>query len=331
VTIETQQAKRPTSFDVARRAGVSRATVSHVLNGRGRIPEETRQRVLAAASELQYTPSPAGRALVRGRSDVLVIVIPHTTFGRNLQDLVDDITAQADTHDLSVVVRFAGPDPEETLAAVQHFRPVAVVDFGVLGAADRDSLEASGAVVIPKLRPDDTLENNANFTIGELMVQELLRKGPRRLVFGALLDERSDPFGPARYEGMKHWAQAHGLPIPRRMEIPLHLAGARAALQAEFADEPIGVACYNDAVALAVLAAGRDLGLSVPGQLSVMGVDAAAEGQLVSPRLTTLKADNGPVMARIAADLTSLDGRTGAHPGTPERTRSFTVIRGETT
>jgi DNA-binding LacI/PurR family transcriptional regulator len=331
VTTETQQAKRPTSFDVARKAGVSRATVSHVMNGRGRIPEETRQRVLDAASELQYRPSPAGRALVRGRSDVLVIVIPHTTFGRNLQDLVDDITAQADMHGLSVVVRFAGPNREETLAAVQHFRPVAVVDFGILDAAHRDSLEASGAVVIPKLRPDDTLENNANFIIGELMGQELLRNGPRRLVFGALLDERSDPFGPARYEGLKHWARAHGLPAPGRVEIPLHRADATAALEAEYAGEPIGVACYNDAVALAVLAAGRDLGLSVPDQLSVMGVDATAEGQLSSPRLTTLKPDNGPVMARIAADLTSLDGRTVPPVEAAEHVQAFTVIPGETT
>ncbi|WP_395400461.1 LacI family DNA-binding transcriptional regulator [Arthrobacter sp. UC242_113] len=328
---ELQQKKRPTSFDVAKRAGVSRATVSHVLNGQGRFPDETRKRVLEAAAELQYTPSPAGRALVRGRSDIVVVVIPYTTFGSNLQDLVDEITVRADKHGLSVVVRFAGPDPDKTLAAVQNFRPVAVVDLGVLGAEQRSSLEASGAVVIPRLRPEDSLENNPNFVIGQMMLEELLSRGPRRIVFAALLDERSDPFGPARYEGMKQWTNVHGLPTPDRIQVPLDLAGAQSALQRELSEgQPLGVACYNDAVAMAVLAAGRELGVSVPEQLSVMGVDATAEGQLVTPRLTTIRIDNRPVMDRIAADLASLSGQANRTSGAAE-TLPFKPISGETT
>ncbi|WP_394525540.1 LacI family DNA-binding transcriptional regulator [Paenarthrobacter nicotinovorans] len=331
MTSEMQQKKRPTSFDVAKAAGVSRATVSHVLNGRGKFPEETRNRVLAAASQLQYTPSPAGRALVRGRSDILVVVIPYTTFGSNLQDLVDDITAEAGRHGLSVVVRFAGADPDETLAAVQHFRPVAVVDIGALGPAQRNAVETAGAIVIPRLRNEDDPRNNPNFVIGQLMLAELLSRGPRRVVFAALLDDRSDPFGPARYEGMKHSALERGLPEPERIEVPLVLKGAKAALMGQWTkDEPLAIACYNDAVALAVLAAGRELGLSVPEQLSVMGVDATAEGQLVSPRLTTLRVGNAPVMDRIAADLAALNG--GNPVAVEVKTKSpFAVISGETT
>ena len=69
-----------TSADVARHAGVSRSTVSQILNGHERrFPARTRDRVQAAASELGYQPSAAGRALVRGASDIVVALIPDMT------------------------------------------------------------------------------------------------------------------------------------------------------------------------------------------------------------------------------------------------------------
>ena len=332
MTAETKPNKRPTSFDVAKRAGVSRATVSHVLNGQGsRFPEQTRQKVLKAAAELQYRPSPAGRALVTGRSDILVVIIPNTTFGSNLQDLVDSVSTQAARHGLSVVVRFAGRDAAETLAAILHFRPVAVVDIGVLSPEDRETLEASGAVAIPRYLRSPKPEGDLNFLVGRTMAEELLRGGPRRLAFAALVDERQDPFGPPRYEGMKASARDRGLPTPERLDIPLKLAGAKAALKA-FATggSPMGVGCYNDDVAIAVLAAGRALGLETPGDLSVVGVDATEVGQLVSPRLTTILMENDALMARIAADLDDLHQKDAAtHTYDPQPV--VKIVPGETT
>ena len=332
VTAETKPTKRPTSFDVAKRAGVSRATVSHVLNGQGsRFPEQTQQKVLKAAAELQYKPSPAGRALVTGRSDILVVLIPNTTFGTNLQDLVDGVSIQAARHGLSVVVRFVGRDAAETLDAILHFRPVAVVDIGVLSPTDRETLEAAGAVAIPRHTRSPEPEADLNFLVGRTMGEELLRGGPRRLAFAALVDERQDPFGPPRYEGMKAAARAQGLPTPQRLEIPLKLTGARTALEA-FAvpGAPMGVGCYNDDVAIAVVAAGRALGLETPRDLSVVGVDATAVGQLVSPRLTTVLMQNDALMERIAADLAELhqkDATRRVHDVLPV----VRIVPGETT
>jgi DNA-binding LacI/PurR family transcriptional regulator len=331
VAAETKQTRQPTSFDVAKKAGVSRATVSHVLNGQGsRFPEETRAKVLNAAAELNYRPSPAGRALVTGRSDIVVVVIPNTTFGSNLQDLVDNVTSQAARHGLSVVVRFAGRDAVETLAAILHFRPVAVVDLGVLSPADRESVEATGAVAIPRYRRAEGPEGDLNFLVGRTMADELLRTGPRKLAFAALVDERLDPFGPPRHEGMKAAALARGLPVPERLDVPLELAGAKAALEA-FATggSPVGVGCYNDEVAIAVLAAGRALGLETPRDLSVVGVDATAVGQLVSPRLTTILMQNNSLMERIAADLDHINSDAPIEVYDPRPV--VRVIAGETT
>ncbi|WP_437773999.1 substrate-binding domain-containing protein [Arthrobacter sp. KNU40] len=241
------------------------------------------------------------------------------------------MTHQAARHGLSVVVRFAGRDAAETLAAILHFRPVAVVDLGVLSPEDRESVEATGAKAIPRYRRPVEPEGDLNFLLGRIMANELLRNGRRRLAFAALVDERLDPFGPPRYEGMKAAAVAGGLPAPERLEIPLELAGAAAALKA-FSTEgsPMGVGCYNDDVAIAVLAAGRILGLRTPGDLSVVGVDATEVGQLVSPRLTTILIQNDSLMAQIAADLEQLnvgDAPTQVYDASP----SVKVIPGETT
>ncbi|MET4591674.1 LacI family DNA-binding transcriptional regulator [Arthrobacter sp. 754] len=331
MTAETKPTKRPTSFDVAKLAGVSRATVSHILNGQGsRFPEETRAKVLKAAGELNYQPSPAGRALVTGRSDILVILVPNTTFGSNLQDLVDNVTQRAAAHGLSVVVRFAGSNPGETLAAILRFRPVAVVDMGILGADEREVLHNSGAAVIPRIPASEDPTHDINHVIGRTMAKTLLRNGPRQLLYAALLDERLDPFGPGRFEGMKAAARHEGLPEPERIEIPLELERATTALAAVQAkDAPLAVGCYNDDVAIAVVAAGRALGLRIPEDLSVVGVDATAIGQLVSPRLTSVRIHNAPLMERIASDLASISHPAPAPP-LPAVRADVSVISGET-
>ena len=147
----TDDPTRPaTSLDVARRAGVSRSTVSNILNGNGdRFPETTRQRVFSAASELDYQPSLAGRSLATGRSDTIVVLLPNTTFGSNLQDAVDRVMVSTSTFGGNVVVRFAGSTPKATNAAILALRPLALVDFGVLSIEDRHYLEQRGTIIVP--------------------------------------------------------------------------------------------------------------------------------------------------------------------------------------
>src|SRR3954454_24687443 len=75
--------RRPTAADVARRAGVSRATVSYVLNDTPHqaIPSQTRERVRAAAADLGYSPSAAARTLITGRSEVALLLPPDRPIG----------------------------------------------------------------------------------------------------------------------------------------------------------------------------------------------------------------------------------------------------------
>ena len=89
--------------------------MSRILNGDDeRFPDATRQRVLQAPRELEYLPSMAGRSLKSGRSDIIAVLLPDSTFASDLQDAIDALIAETGLFGLNAVVRFAsstGSDP----------------------------------------------------------------------------------------------------------------------------------------------------------------------------------------------------------------------------
>jgi DNA-binding LacI/PurR family transcriptional regulator len=300
--------KPATSADVARLAGVSRTTVSSVLNGNfARFPEVTQLRVHEAAARLNYRPSPAARSLVSGRSDIIVILVPATGFGANLQGAAEAVTERARPMGASVVVRFAGPTAASTIEGLQALRPLAVMNFGVLTAEDIMTLDSFGTLVVPRLDVEHPTGDDSGWGIARMQADALLAKGPRSLWF-ADQESRPDPFALHRGAELRRYCRAMKLPPPREIEVPLELAGAVEAVEAILrSDERAGVACYSDDVALAVLAASRELNVAVPGRLAVVGMDNTTAGQLWSPRLTSVRVDliglvnslSGEISARI--------------------------------
>jgi DNA-binding LacI/PurR family transcriptional regulator len=252
------QTKPATSADVARLAGVSRTTVSSVLNGNSaRFPEATQLRVLEAAGRLNYRPSPAARSLVSGRSDIIVILVPATGFGANLQGAAEAVTERARPMNASVVVRFAGPSPASTIDGLQALRPLAVMNFGVLTAEDIRTLDGFGTLVVPRLDVEHPTGDDSGWGIARMQADALMAEGPRSLWF-ADQESRPDPFALHRGAELRRYCRAMKLPPPREIEVPLELAGAVEAVEAILqSDERSGVACYSDEVALAVLAAAR--------------------------------------------------------------------------
>ena len=303
VTITEGGAKPVNSTDVARRAGVSRSTVSNILNGNdARFPESTRERVRRAAIELDYQPSLAGRSLVSGRSDTIVILLPNTTFGSNLQDAVDSMMVGTRKVSGNVVVRFAGTTSEATVAAVLALRPLALIDLGVLTIEDRDRLEARGTIVIPRIHAD--FSSSSDGGVAQTQARALLERGPRPLWFAGLVDDRGDPYGPGRFAALGAWCEEMGLPGPRQIRLSLTVASAvEALIEVLEAGTPAGIACYNDDTAIALLAAARELHVTVPYTVSLVGVDNTATGQLWSPTLTTVDTDLRGLVGAMAAEL----------------------------
>ncbi|MCD0452957.1 LacI family transcriptional regulator [Actinocorallia sp. API 0066] len=320
-----------TSVDVARLAGVSRATVSHVLNNQvERFSADTVERVRRAALALGYVRSAAGRALVMGRSDFIVLVVPYTTF-TNLQNVVEVLSGEIEKVGLSPVVHFSVSRAENaTSKRLQHLvetlRPAGVVDLGGLSGRDIEFLAEVGCPLVAEHEKPDF-----NTAIGELQARHLHGRGHGRLAYAFLSDERDDPYGQMRADAVTAYCEQEGLPAPLYVRVPLERSGARKVLEEMLprTGTPLGVACYNDLVAIALGEAAKTLGLAVPSDFAVIGVEYAPVGQVISPRLTTVAADVPVSLGHIIQALAKGYGGAEIRRATPEE--AFRIVQGETT
>ena len=319
-----------TSADVARVAGISRGAVSQILNGQGeRFLPATRERVLEAARALAYEPSSAGRTLARGTSDVVVAVIPHTTFGGNLQDILDVLTERLAEHGLLLVARFSTAGTRTFDRFVASLRPAAVISLGRLPPEALDALRKRGVVFVGPSGPEAEREAG-HATLGGLQAQHLHARGHDRLCYALLRDGRDDVYGPARLYGFQQACADLGLPPPDLLEVR---PGADASTSdAQLADlgQPLGIGCYNDDVALTLLSCAARLALRLPDELALIGVDHTPLGQAVSPRLSTIAYD-AAVVAEVIAHRVLSAIRARSAPGESSPATEYRVVQGETT
>ncbi|GAB2832111.1 LacI family DNA-binding transcriptional regulator [Actinocorallia aurea] len=328
------RARPATSADVARRAGVSRATVSHVLNNQvERFSAETVERVREAALSLGYVRSAAGRALVMGRSDFVLLVVPYTTF-TNVQEVIEVLSDEVEKIGLSPVVHFSVPrSRSETSRRLQHMvetlRPAGVIDLGGLSPRDIEFVAETGCFMVAgEGQPD------YNTAIGEFQATHLKARGYGTLAYGFLSDARDDPYGQMRADAVAAFCAREALAPPLYLRVPLEQEGARKVLAEALprTGVPLGLACYNDLVALALVDAAQSLGLRVPHDVAVIGVENAPFGQVMTPRLSTVAADVPASLGHIISALEERFGGSGAAAfkrSTAEE--AFRVLQGQTT
>jgi DNA-binding LacI/PurR family transcriptional regulator len=328
---KTTEAPRPaTSADVARLAGVSRATVSRILNGDDApFPAPTRQRVLDSAAKLNYRPSGAARSLARGRSDTIVVLTPDTQFGSHLQDSVDEVAAQARPYSGNVVVRVASGTVQSTLESLLRLSPFVVLNFGVLSSAEAGVLVRRGILVVPEPSDQDPQEAAADPGIARLQGDALRRNGRRPMWYAETTDDRPEPYSRERLAALREYCLTEGLDLPRAVPVALDVEGGkRAVAQILAITDKAAVACYNDGVALTLLAGARELGIAVPEQLAVIGVDDTLAGRLWSPKLTSVHVDMRGFIAELVWQLREQLGT--ATPRGRSSASLFTLVDGET-
>lgn len=312
----TVQGRRLTSADVARESGVSRATVSYVLNSAPNqvISEQTRQRVMEAAERLGYAPYAPARALRSGRSDVVLFLIPEWPIGTAIASLIEHLSSRLADAGLTLVVH-AHPRAARPVSELwKAIAPAALVNHQALSPAEEAAAEKAGMLVVtPVFRPrGGRTFRSFQRRIGELQVHHLAEAGHRRLGFAMPDDDRLQAFTAPRRDGVTHACAERGLPAPMVLTIPLDAAAAAPAVRQWVAAEPpvTGICGYNDEVALAVLAGMRKLRLDAPGDLAIIGVDDIPAARLSVPPLTTV-ATGMAVFGEHLADLvsSSLNGR----------------------
>lgn len=307
---------RVTSADVAREAGVSRATVSFVLNNtqHQKITDATRQRVLAAAEKLGYAPSAAARTLRYGRSDVVLGLLPDWPLGYAAGHLIQELTLAFAKRNLTFVVH-SGIRGARPLSEIwKALTPAAVLSFEPFSESDAAAMRAAGIEVIAALYDDQGLGSDESITsanaIGAAQARHLA-VSHRRLGYAYPDDERVAVFARPRLDGVRKVCAELGLPEPDVRTVPLTPGAAADAVRAWLAADPqvTGICAFNDDVAMSVLAGLRHLGLEAPGDLAVIGVDNSPAAAVSHPPLTSVVQDL-PGIAELYADSVraALDG-----------------------
>lgn len=307
-----------TSADVARASGVSRTTVSYVLNDTPgvTISDATRRRVLETAAELGYAPSAAARTLRAGRSDLVLAVLPNWPIGPVLDDLLENLADALAERGLSMLVHHGrGSHPLTRLwRAVQ---PRTVVGFTTFTEADLRAMAQAGIQVVDAAG-DDAADaevggaatlGRAQEHIGRLQVEHLVAGGRTHLGWAGTTDRRLADFARRRLAGVTAACADLGIAPPVVHELDLTPASAVAAARGWAAAGVDAVAAYNDEVGLAVLAGLRDAGLAVPDDVAVIGVDDVPAAALASPALSSVDQAIGRQAAYLSAcTLAALDG-----------------------
>lgn len=283
--------KRPTLRDVAAVSGVSRATVSFVLRDdpAQTISEATKERVRQAARDLGYVPHGIARALREGSSRIVILYIGSQMETTYTSSYIYGLDAELAAHDHVLLVRH-GAVTAQVLDAIS---PRAVMRFGE-------------AYLTPGHELDDGGWSGGLAGNTALQVDYLADRGHTGIALA--IPDSEPPLAAVRLRFAQEAARARGLPPVVAWTVPSSRAAATSAVGSFRVANPAvtGIAGFDDEVALRVLAALRDLGLTSPDDLAVMGFDETVYGELSAPSLTTVHIDaqdHGRQAARVILGL----------------------------
>lgn len=289
---------RVTIRDVAAHAGVSHQTVSRVINGSERVLPQTRERVLAAIDELGYHPNALARSMARGTSHTIACLSPNLT-DFTFASLINGAETESRKHSyfwLSSSV----PDLDSFVPLINDLVTSRRVD-GLLiinpYADERHTKLPDGfPVAFVGARPREGGINSVALeddVVGYEATRHLLALGHREIAM--ITGPMSEDAAQDRFQGYERALEEAGI-APAAQQVVEGDWSAQSGHDAlmEFASSgtlPSAIFAQNDLMAAGALRAARDLGLKVPGELSVIGVDDIPLAEFLEPPLTTFRQD----------------------------------------
>jgi LacI family transcriptional regulator len=325
--------------EVAQRSGVSVATVSRVFNDYPDVSAATRERVLAAARELEYAPSAAARTLVGRRSQLIGVGlftgyehpdIDHPFFQDVLVGLKHGVGARG--YD---VLLFATEQPGGYLRRARHHRVDGVVLWGV--DSKDPELPALVDAGVPLVTVDlvvagehATWVSSDSVEGARLAVRHLHELGHRRIATIAGLPQYTKP-GADRLHGYRREMTALGLKAVEA-EGDFYADSGEAAMRRLLAlpERPTAVFAASDLMAFGAIKTALDAGLRVPQDLSIVGFDDIAAARLAHPRLTTIRHDKVGLGLAAAEALVDAIENPGRRPSPPVTLPVELVVREST-
>jgi LacI family transcriptional regulator, galactose operon repressor len=290
--------ERPTLADVADAAGVSRATVSKVLNGRHDVSAQTRTRVEQLLVEHAYVrrgtgPDGDGRAGSRRMVQLVVdtLASPYTL------ELIRGVSDAADEAGLEVVLSRSSGDRDGRWVqrAAGGARRGLILVMSKISEEQRATLAGAGVPLVmidPLVVPDDVPSIGVtNWAGGLAATEHLIALGHTRI--GVLAGHPDVSSATARVHGFRAALANAGLEADPQLIRPADFGFDRARQNAQamlaLDRPPTAVFATSDGQALGALAAARELGLGVPHDVSVIGFDGLSVSRFSSPPLTTIQ------------------------------------------
>lgn len=311
----------PTLDDVAKTAGVSTATVSRCLNSPDRVAKRTRDRVNSAIAELGYTPNFGARAMAAKRTYTIGAIIPtmeNAIFARGLQAFQEELHARGYT----LLVSSSAYRPE-----VEHEQIKTLVARGADGLLligyerDPEIYRYLHSQNVPVLVAWAYSQQNPQPSIGfdncaamAALAHEVLSLGHRRIGVISGITNGNDRAA-QRLQGIKTAITETNLNPDDILEVietryDVDYGAEALGTLMEAAAPPTAVMCGNDVLAAGALQRARELGLAVPGDLSITGFDDIELARIVSPALTTVHVPHREMGRKAAIALIDmLEGR----------------------
>jgi len=286
----------PTIRDVAKRANVGIATVSRVLNNSPSVSDETRNAVLAAIEDLDFTPNPIARQLSTGRTSTVGVILPYLTMPSYVERLrgVQHALAETEYH----MVLFSVGKPSERDAYIKDLPRNNLVD-GILIISlppDNDQAERLANADIPTVLVDAYHEKlccilTDDVKGGKMATQHLIDLGHKRIAFlSAPLETPFHPSTKYRYQGYRQALLENDIPFRSEYVISENRGRFKAKKMAKklltLPEPPTAIFAGNDTLAIGVLDRAKDLKIKIPKELSVIGFDGIRDAEYTN--LTTI-------------------------------------------
>jgi DNA-binding LacI/PurR family transcriptional regulator len=317
--------RRPTSYDVAIRAGVSQSAVSRCFRPGSSISPTTRERVLAAAREINYRPNAIASGLITKRSGLVAVIISNLT---NLYypEVLSELTRRLSDRGLRVLLFTLDleSDVDAMLDHVWRFRVDGAITAARLSLAQLQEFAANRVPVVlyNRIGEGEPVPSVCCDSVAaeRQLVDQLHQSGHRQ--FGLISGPDDNTVSRERIRGAMSRLDALGLKA-ELISGAFDYDSGRVGLT-ELMERTRGqidaVICANDLMAIGAIDAARiDLGLSVPGQVSIVGFDGVGPAQWGSYQLTTVRQ---PVGRMTEAAVNMLVERI-EEPDLPAEVRSF--------
>lgn len=299
-------------LQVAKRANVSTATVSRVLNGFPGVRPKTLARVRRAIEDLNYVPNPNARSLRVGRTRLFGLIVSDVN-NPFFPELIDAFESLAVAEGIEVIFTHTNYDPERLHRCVRRMiersvDAIALMTSEIEEKSLRQATRAGVPLVLMNQRklvgkyPNVLVEYATGFREA---LDHLLALGHRDIGFIAGPQSLNSARG--RMEAFKAALKTHGLPLRAEWVAigDMRVEGGRAAMDRLLAcrPRPAAIVASNDLMAVGALQAAHEAKVRVPQELSLIGFDDVPIAGMVHPALTTIRHPRREVAARAFAAL----------------------------